>query len=55
MFGGTLEDYARTKFGNKGSSSSRILRYLAREGKVDKTYEWVGKPTRKCVMYRIKK
>lgn len=55
MFGGLLEDYARSILRTKASNASRRLRELAKEGLIDKTYEKVPGVKNRVVSYRFKK
>ena len=54
VFAGVIEDHIRTINGAKGETTSRILRYMANKGIIERGYENTGhgKPN---VKYRINK
>ena len=54
QFGGNLEKEMSSKLPTKPSTIARTLRSLAEEGKIDKSYEYVGNPLKRVVLYRGK-
>lgn len=51
--GGIIEDVMRDNTGSKGSSTSRILRFMVEDGTIEKSY-FPRDKGRSYVVYRIK-